>query len=126
VVDARFVKPLDEVLIGAAARRSRCVVTLEDHAALGGFGSAVLELLARVAPLSHVRVCGLGDEFVEHGDQREQWRAARIDPESVARMWNAGCQAGSALAARRRRRGAGACELTRRPIWALPRRTAAR
>jgi 1-deoxy-D-xylulose-5-phosphate synthase len=93
VVDARFVKPLDEVLIGAAARRSRCVVTLEDHAGLTGFGSAVLELLARVAPLSHVRVCALADEFTEHGEQRDQWRAARIDPESVAddvERWLAG------------------------------------
>jgi 1-deoxy-D-xylulose-5-phosphate synthase len=84
VIDARFVKPLDEVLIGAAARRSRCLVTLEDHAGLAGFGSAVLELLARVAPLSHLRVCALGDQFVEHGEPRDQWRAARIDPESVA------------------------------------------
>jgi 1-deoxy-D-xylulose-5-phosphate synthase len=93
VIDARFVKPLDEALIGAAARRSRCLVTLEDHAGLGGFGSAVLELLARVAPLSHVRVCALADEFVEHGEQRDQWRAARIDPESVAgdvERWLAG------------------------------------
>ena len=84
VIDARFVKPLDEGLIGAAARQTGFVVTLEDHAALGGFGSAVLELLARVAPLSQVRVHALGDEFVEHGDLRDQWRAARIDPESVA------------------------------------------
>ncbi|HEY8155802.1 MAG TPA: 1-deoxy-D-xylulose-5-phosphate synthase [Myxococcota bacterium] len=84
VVDARFVKPLDEALIGAVARRSRFVVTLEDHAALGGFGSAVLELLAREAPLCQVRLHGLGDAFVEHGDLRDQWRAARIDPESVA------------------------------------------
>jgi 1-deoxy-D-xylulose-5-phosphate synthase len=84
VIDARFVKPLDEALIGAVARRSRCVVTLEDHAALGGFGSAVLELLAREAPLCRVRVQGLADAFVEHGDLRDQHRAARIDPESVA------------------------------------------
>jgi 1-deoxy-D-xylulose-5-phosphate synthase len=84
VIDARFVKPLDESLIGAVARRSRCLVTLEDHAVLGGFGSAVLELLARVAPLCPVRMHGIGDAFVEHGDQRDQWRAARIDPESVA------------------------------------------
>jgi 1-deoxy-D-xylulose-5-phosphate synthase len=93
VIDARFVKPLDEVLIGAAARRSRCVVTLEDHTGLTGFGSAVLELLARVAPLSHVRVCALADEFTEHGEQRDQWRAARIDPESIAdevERWLAG------------------------------------
>ena len=84
VVDARFVKPLDAGLLGAVARRSRFVVTLEDHVGLGGFGSAVLELLAREAPDCQVRMHALGDEFVEHGELREQWRAARIDPESVA------------------------------------------
>ncbi len=84
VVDARFVKPLDESLIGAVARRSLFVVTLEDHALLGGFGSAVLELLAREVPLCQARLKGLADAFVEHADQRDQWRAARIDPESVA------------------------------------------
>jgi 1-deoxy-D-xylulose-5-phosphate synthase len=84
VVDARFVKPLDEELLGAVARRSRFVVTLEDHVGQGGFGSAVLELLARVAPRGQVRLHALGDEFVEHGDLRDQCRAARIDPESVA------------------------------------------
>jgi 1-deoxy-D-xylulose-5-phosphate synthase len=84
VIDARFVKPLDADLIGGVARKTRFVVTLEDHAGLGGFGSAVLELLAREAPLSQVQVLALGDAFVEHADVREQWRAARIDPESVA------------------------------------------
>ncbi len=84
VVDARFVKPLDAERIGAVARRTSFVVTIEDHAGPGGFGSAVLELLARVAPLSQVRVFALADAFVEHGDVRDQWRRARIDPESVA------------------------------------------
>jgi 1-deoxy-D-xylulose-5-phosphate synthase len=84
VVDARFVKPLDEALIGAAARRSLFVVTLEDHVLPGGFGSAVLEWLSREVPLCQARLLGIADAFVEHADQRDQWRAARIDPESVA------------------------------------------
>jgi 1-deoxy-D-xylulose-5-phosphate synthase len=84
VVDARFVKPLDADLIGTVARKTGRVVTIEDHAGLAGFGSAVLELLAREAPRSRVRICALADAFVEHGDVREQWRDARLDPESVA------------------------------------------
>ena len=46
VVDARFAKPLDRDLILRAARGKRLVVTLEESAAAGGFGSAVLEALA--------------------------------------------------------------------------------
>jgi 1-deoxy-D-xylulose-5-phosphate synthase len=84
VIDARFVKPLDARLICAAARRTRRVVTIEDHAGQGGFGSAVLELLAQQARGTELRMHAIGDAFVEHGDAAEQQRAARIDPESVA------------------------------------------
>jgi 1-deoxy-D-xylulose-5-phosphate synthase len=84
VIDARYVKPLDAELILGAARASRHVVTIEDHAGLGGFGSAVLELLARELPRTAVRIHGLPDRFTEHGDVNAQYRAAAIDPESVA------------------------------------------
>lgn len=84
VIDARFAKPLDAGLLSEAAHRCGRVVTVEDHAARGGFGSAVLELLAETAPSAQVRVLGVGDAFVEHGDAAEQWRAAGIDADSVA------------------------------------------
>jgi len=107
VVDARFVKPLDADLLAAVARRSRCVVTIEDHAGAGGFGSAVLELLAREAPASRVRIHALADAFVEHGDVRDQWRAARIDPETVASDVAGWLAAQGALPASRARLRAG-------------------
>lgn len=90
VVDARFVKPLDAALVAAVARRTTGVVTVEDHAAQGGFGSAVLECLAVYAPGTPALVIGLPDAFVEHGEVAEQWRLAGIDAESVAvrtRRW---------------------------------------
>jgi 1-deoxy-D-xylulose-5-phosphate synthase len=84
VIDARFAKPLDEELLCAAARRSGHIVTIEDHAVLGGFGSAVLELLAREVPRTALRMFGLPDRFEQHGDVSAQYRAAQIDPDSVA------------------------------------------
>jgi Deoxyxylulose-5-phosphate synthase len=84
VIDARFVKPLDVRTIVAAARRCGRVITIEDHVAVGGFGSAVLELLAAEAPETHAHVLGLPDSFVDHGDVDQQWRDAGIDAESVA------------------------------------------
>ena len=84
MIDARFAKPLDGEALHDAARHCRRVVTVEDHVALGGFGSAVLELLAPEVPRVPVRVLGLGDRFVEHGDVRDQWRSGGIDAESVA------------------------------------------
>ena len=59
-------------------------MTVEDHALAGGFGSAVLELLAERAPGTRVRRLGLPDRFVEHGEQDAQWREAGIDAESIA------------------------------------------
>jgi 1-deoxy-D-xylulose-5-phosphate synthase len=68
VVDARYVKPLDEELLLDVARRCRRVITVEENVVSGGFGSAVLELLAaRRVQGVRVEVIGVPDEFVEHG-----------------------------------------------------------
>ena len=68
VLNARWVKPLDEVAILALARRTKRIITLEDGIRAGGFGSAVMELLADRG-LTDVQVTriGLPDHFVEHG-----------------------------------------------------------
>jgi 1-deoxy-D-xylulose-5-phosphate synthase len=84
VVDARFVKPLDDQALVSAAERCSRIVTIEDHMATGGFGSAVLERLAVLTPEARVLVCGLADRFVEHGETDDQWIAGGIDPESIA------------------------------------------
>ncbi len=70
VVNARFVKPLDAELILALARSHGSIVTVEDHYLMGGFGSAVLELLEEHG-LSEVRVLRLAfpDKLIEHGSQ---------------------------------------------------------
>lgn len=70
VVNARFVKPLDEELILALARTHGSLVTVEDHYLMTGFGSAVLELLEQ-HQMHEVRVLRLGfdDKLIEHGPQ---------------------------------------------------------
>lgn len=84
VIDARFAKPLDADLLVDAADRTGLVVTVEDNAVAGGFGSAVLQLLADRASEARVICLGLPDVFIDHGDVAEQWRQAGIDAESVA------------------------------------------
>jgi 1-deoxy-D-xylulose-5-phosphate synthase len=69
VVDARFAKPLDKELILDCARNFHGLVTVEDGNKAGGFGSAVLELLAAEGVSAPVTVLGVPDEFVEHGPQ---------------------------------------------------------
>ncbi|MBW2273451.1 MAG: 1-deoxy-D-xylulose-5-phosphate synthase [Deltaproteobacteria bacterium] len=84
VVDARFVKPLDDRTLTRVAKQCGAVLTVEDHAIHGGFGSAVLELLADTAPEVAIRRLGIPDRFLEHGSVEEQWRAAGIDADSIA------------------------------------------
>jgi 1-deoxy-D-xylulose-5-phosphate synthase len=68
VVDARYAKPLDSDLILEVARRAKKVVTVEENALAGGFGSAVLGLLSGETAIDVHRI-GIPDEFVEHGSQ---------------------------------------------------------
>ncbi|HHW10996.1 MAG TPA: 1-deoxy-D-xylulose-5-phosphate synthase [Firmicutes bacterium] len=84
VADARFIKPLDEALLGELARSVRCLVTVEDNCVAGGFGSAVLETLARLSLQLPVRCLGIPDRFIEHGPLewlREKWG---LHPAAVA------------------------------------------
>lgn len=67
VINARFVKPLDEQLILSWAARTGRVLTVEENVGQGGFGSAVLELLADRGLLVPVKRIAVPDKFVEHG-----------------------------------------------------------
>jgi 1-deoxy-D-xylulose-5-phosphate synthase len=67
VINARFAKPVDAECIARFGRRVGVLVTMEDHALAGGFGSAVLESLnAQEIEVPVVRV-GWPDQFIEHG-----------------------------------------------------------
>lgn len=85
VVNARFVKPLDSSLILDVARRTKRVVTVEENALWGGFGSAVVELLdgSHITDLRVERI-GLPDEFVEHGSQGVLRAKYNLDADGIA------------------------------------------
>ncbi|MBF0626094.1 MAG: 1-deoxy-D-xylulose-5-phosphate synthase [Magnetococcales bacterium] len=89
VYDARFVKPLDEDLLREAAGRP-CLVTLEENSVRGGFGAGVLEFLAGAGLLDNglkVRVWGLPDRFVPHGNPDGLRGELELDPPGlVARI----------------------------------------
>jgi 1-deoxy-D-xylulose-5-phosphate synthase len=85
VINARFVKPLDRELILAEANRTGILVTVEENALLGGFGSAVLELLSDEG-LTQVRVkrIGIPDSFVEQGSQSQLRADLGLDGAGIA------------------------------------------
>ena len=69
VINARFVKPLDQELIVSVAKRVRYVVTVEEGCKMGGFGSAVLEALSDAGVNVRTKVLGLPDWYIEQGPQ---------------------------------------------------------
>ena len=86
VINPRFIKPLDAELICQWAAQTKRVVTIEDNARQGGFGSSVLELFSR-RKLYSIQTCLLGhpDHFVEHGPQPTLWKNSFIDPPAIIR-----------------------------------------
>lgn len=71
VINARFVKPLDEGMLRRICREIGILVTIEDHVLQGGFGSAVGEYL-HAHGWGNVKLLkiGLPDQFVEHGPRK--------------------------------------------------------
>lgn len=85
VINARFVKPLDRELILAEAKRTGALLTVEENALQGGFGSAVLELLEEER-ITDVRIKRLGipDRYIEHGSQAQLRKDLGLDAEGIA------------------------------------------
>ncbi|HUU21125.1 MAG TPA: 1-deoxy-D-xylulose-5-phosphate synthase [Phycisphaerae bacterium] len=80
VVSARFAKPLDVTCLSRRIRAGGPVLVCEDHAMLGGFGSAVLELAAaRGLNAQNVRILGIPDRFIAHASRREQLTEVGLD-----------------------------------------------
>lgn len=84
VVNARFVKPLDEKLIMDLAKRCKYLVTVEENVLRGGFGSAVLELIKEKGLNVNVKCLGLPDKFIEHGKREELLAMHGLNAESIA------------------------------------------
>ena len=85
VINARFVKPLDRERIVALARRCGALVTVEEHSAMGGFGSAVLEALAEAGVPLPTRCLAVPDRLVEHGDPGEILASLGLDADGIER-----------------------------------------
>jgi len=85
VVNARFVKPLDAALISRVASETGRIVTVEENALQGGFGSAVLEMLNDSGQQNvKVKRLGVPDRYIEQGSQAQLRKDLGIDAEGIA------------------------------------------
>ena len=84
VINARFIKPLDEELLSDLCINTKKIVTLEDGVLEGGFGSSVLEFIEKASMKGvKVRRIGLPDKFIEHGKRDELFSKYNLTPEAI-------------------------------------------
>lgn len=88
VLHVPTVKPLDREAVLAAAKRAGCVITIEEHQAMGGFGSAVAEFLAENHPVP-MHLLGVRDQFGQSGTPDELIAHYGLDALSIVKAAHA-------------------------------------
>lgn len=81
--DMRFVKPLDEELMHAICARYTKLITVEDGTIVGGFGSAIAEFLTQHNYNHELKMLGMPDRYIEHGEQPELYHECGYDVDSI-------------------------------------------
>ena len=91
VINIHTIKPLDEELVIASAKKTGKVVTVEEHSVIGGLGSAVAEVLCEKAPTKMLRI-GVNDRFGESGPATELIHKYELDAEGIYNKVKAFCK----------------------------------
>jgi len=88
VVDMRFVKPLDKILIKEMANSHQQLISIEDNAISGGGGSAISEYLHQQKITTPLQILGLPDDFTEQGSQEELYQQYGLTAQGVVTTAN--------------------------------------
>ncbi|UQD55281.1 1-deoxy-D-xylulose-5-phosphate synthase [Flavobacterium sp. K5-23] len=86
--DFAFVKPLDEKELHLIMKNFNSIITLEDGAITGGFGSAILEFASQNSYTIEIKTLGIPDEFIEHGTVAELQQYCKIDVKSLENIFS--------------------------------------
>lgn len=86
VIDMRWVKPLDEEAVIEAAQQHKAIVTIEDHAVMGGAGSAVLECLAAHQKTLPSLNLGIPDQYIEGAKPAQMYSDIGLNAEGIERQ----------------------------------------
>jgi 1-deoxy-D-xylulose-5-phosphate synthase len=85
VINARFAKPIDAAMVENSISDGKFVVTIEEGAEMGGFGSAFLECAVKLRlDTRGVQILALPDEFIEHGDREDLLHDHGLSPQRIA------------------------------------------
>ena len=83
LVNARFVKPIDEALLYKMEKEHRLIVTLEENIRSGGFGDQVLNYLNDIGSKAVVMNVALPDDYIEHGNVELLYKETCLDEDSI-------------------------------------------
>ena len=86
VINARYLRPLDEALIHPMAKQIGKIVTMEEGALAGGFGSAVLESLQEKGLAIPMLRIGIPDRLVDHATPQQSFEARDSQPEAFFKI----------------------------------------
>ncbi len=81
--DMRFIKPLDTELLDFIFKKYKKIITVEDNALQGGFGSSILEYAADNNYHINIKRLGIPDRFIEHGTQDQLYANCGFSPETI-------------------------------------------
>jgi 1-deoxy-D-xylulose-5-phosphate synthase len=84
VVNMRFVCPLDTELLDRVVKRGKPIITVEENALAGGFGTAVMEYYVRKGFPSNITMIGIPDTFAEHAERTKLLSMYGLDASSIA------------------------------------------
>ena len=83
LVNARFVKPIDEEMLLEMEKEHKLIVTMEENVKCGGFGEHVLDFLSEIGSRARVIQVALPDDYIEHGNVDILRKEAGIDADSI-------------------------------------------
>ena len=86
VVDARFVKPMDDTMLTTQASRARLVVTVEENVLAGGFGEGVLDALGKAGINKPVLILGVPDRFISHARTTQQLEECGLSAMQISKQ----------------------------------------
>lgn len=89
--DMRFVKPLDEKLLGKIFKKYKKIITIEEGTMKGGFGSAVLEWANENGHKNPIKMMGIPDEFIPHATVEQQRYYCGIDEAGILKAFDEFC-----------------------------------
>ena len=84
LINARFIKPLDEEMLIKTAMEYSTVFTLEDGILSGGMGSGILEFYNKNNIKAHVNIFAYDDKFITHGEIDELHKIHEMDADGIA------------------------------------------